>query len=105
MRLPVLPEQLQGAVGEWDIAVLGTFAAVNVNHHAFRVEIADFEIESFFQSEAQRIDGPEIDSVASVPNGGHDLVDFVDGQDIGQRFLLGDTQLFEYGQSRGTVKV
>jgi hypothetical protein len=47
MRAPVVPEHLEGAGRERDVAVAGAFATVDVDHLARAVDVADLEEETF----------------------------------------------------------
>ena len=41
---PVLAERLQSGIGQRDIAVLGSLAAMDVDHHALAVDVGDFQV-------------------------------------------------------------
>ena len=96
MRCPVVSENLQSTFGQRDESVLGSFATMDVNHHPFGIEVADLQIESFFQPEPQRIGGPEEGSVVMLPSGSDNCVDFIDGQYIGQRFLFWNAKFLQH---------
>jgi hypothetical protein len=46
-------------VGQWYEAILCTFAAVHVNHHALTVDIADFQMQRFLQAQPAGVHGGE----------------------------------------------
>src|SRR5262249_62262979 len=77
-------EGLEGAGGEWDEAVLGGLAAVDVDHHAGAVDVADLEVEALAESEAERVDGPEVGAVVWRLDGGGEASDRVRGEDVGR---------------------
>ena len=73
-----------------DIAVLGTFAAMHVDHHTLTVDIGDFEMEAFVKPQAAGIHGEKIDVVVKGFDVGQKASDFFDAQDSGQAvFVLG----------------
>jgi hypothetical protein len=94
---PVGAEGLEGAGGEWDEAVPGALAAVDVDHHATAVDVADREVEALAESEAERGDGPEGGAVVWRLDGGDEASDLVRGEDVGQAFLPGDAEALEGG--------
>jgi hypothetical protein len=57
---PISAEEVEGGGRERDIAVLGSLSAVDVDHHPGGVDIRDFEVEAFVESEAAGVDGGEI---------------------------------------------
>ena len=58
---------------------------MHVNHHAFRVNISDVQIESFFQSQAEGVHRPEKSGHALRLAAVNDLMDLLDGQHFRQR--------------------
>jgi hypothetical protein len=66
---PIASEQLEGGKGERDVAILGTLSPVDMDHHASGIDIGDFEMETFVESQAAGIDGGKI----GVILGGFDL--------------------------------
>ena len=57
---PIAAQQLKSGLGERDVAILGALAAVDMDHHAGAIDIGDFEMESFVESEAAGVDGGEV---------------------------------------------
>ena len=53
MRRPVIAEDRQRALGQRQVAILGTLATMDVDHHAFGIEITDLQVQSFFQSQPE----------------------------------------------------
>ena len=97
MRGPVFAEGLERARRQWDEAVLGPLAAMDVDHHAGGVDVADLEVEALAEPEAQRVDGPEVGAVVGRADGGDEAADLVDGEDVGEALLPGDAEAFEGG--------
>jgi hypothetical protein len=90
MGLPVTAQQVEGGLGEWDVAILGAFAPVHMNHHAVAVDIRDFEIECFLESEATGVHGGEVGIVLEGLNAGKEAPDFFGAKDRGKAmFILG----------------
>lgn len=43
---PIAAQQLKSGLGQRDVAILGAFVAVDMDHHAGAIDIGDFEMES-----------------------------------------------------------
>ncbi len=50
VRDPIPPQGIDGELADGDVAVLGTFAAMDVDHLALGVDVADLQVQSFAQS-------------------------------------------------------
>jgi hypothetical protein len=81
---PIASEQMEGGLREGDVAILGAFAAVDMNHHAAGVDIRDFEMESFVKPQATGVDGREIDIIVESLNLGKNASDFIDAENGGK---------------------
>lgn len=81
---PIAAQEVEGRGGERDVAVLGALAPVDMDHHAGRVDIGDFEVETFVESEAAGIDGGEIGVILEGFNLGQKASYFIDAQDGGE---------------------
>jgi len=57
---PIAAQQLKSGLGQRDVAILGALAAVDMDHHAGAIDIGDFKMESFVQSQAAGVDGGEV---------------------------------------------
>jgi len=81
---------VEGGLGEWDVAILGTFATVNMNHHAVAIDIGNLEIESFLESEATGVNGGEVGIVLEGFDADKQAPDFFGAKDRGKAmFILG----------------
>ena len=63
MRCPILAQDRQRTLGQGQVAILGTLPTMNVDHHPLGIEITGLQIQSFLQSQAQRIDGPQVSQI------------------------------------------
>ena len=77
---PIAAEQIEGGWGEWDVAILGTLATVDMDHHAGGIDIGDFEVETFMESQAAGIDGGEIGVILEGFDLGKNGSDFFDAE-------------------------
>jgi hypothetical protein len=77
---PIASEQMEGGLRERDIAILGTLAAVDMDHHAAGVDVGDFEMESFMKPQAAGVDGREIDIIVESLDLGKNASDFIDAE-------------------------
>ena len=103
---PVAAEGLEGAGRQRDEAVLGALAAMDVDHHAGAVDVADLEVEALGEPEAERVDGPEVGAVVGRADGGDEASDLVGGEDVREAFLPGDAEALEGGPvSRCGVRI
>jgi len=57
---PIASEQLEGGLGERDVAIFGTLATVDMDHHTGGIDIGDFEVETFMEPQSAGIDGGKI---------------------------------------------
>jgi len=90
MSEPVLAQQMEGRLGQRDVAVLGALTAVDMDHHALAVDIGDFEMPRFVKAQATGVHGGEKDVVGEVFDLGQKASDLFDAQDSGQAvFVLG----------------
>jgi hypothetical protein len=49
----MLPQGVQSIAGQRQVAVLGSLAAMDMDHHPPRVDVADLQVQSFFQPQAE----------------------------------------------------
>jgi hypothetical protein len=96
MRLPALTEQEEGALGQWDVAVAVTLAGTDVEEHPLRVDVADFQVESFAQAQAAGVDRGQGDAVIEGGDGGENLAHLGGGEDDGELELGGGADQFDF---------
>ena len=103
---PVVSQQRQCRCGEWQKSIFGSLAAMDVNHHALGIDIADLQVESFFQPQSERVDGPEVDARcdAALTAAMSRWTSSMESTS-GSVFCLGMRSLVRTCQSRGSVKV
>lgn len=77
---PVLTEELQSGVGQRDIAVFGSFAAMNVDHHALGVDVGYFQVLCLLEPEAAGVDGTEEGIVLGSMDAGEQTPDFLSAE-------------------------
>ena len=75
---PVLAQQMKRGLRQRDVAVLGAFAAVDMDHHALTVDIADFEMEAFVKPQAAGVHGGQIDVIVQRFDVGQNTAGFFD---------------------------
>lgn len=80
MGHPIAAEEVEGGLGERDVAVLGPLSAVDMDHHAGGVDIGDFEVKPFMESEAAGIDGGEIGVIVESLDLGKNASDFFNAE-------------------------
>ena len=88
MGFPLLAQEEQGALRQWDVAVLITFAAADVEEHALGIDVADLEIQTFPETEPAGVEGDEADAMVQSWDHGQDPAHFGSGEDDGE-FELG----------------
>ena len=87
---PIAAEQVEGGLGERDVAIFGALAPVDMNHHSGGVDIGDFEVETFMKPQAAGVYGGEIGIVLEGFDAGQNASDFFHAKD-GRKssFILG----------------
>ena len=88
MGQPVAPQDVEGVLGQGDIAILGALAPMDVDHHALAVDVADLKIEAFLKPESAGVDGEQECVVVKGGHGAEDSADFVLAEDGGQAVLF-----------------
>ena len=95
MSAPVPPEHVQSRAWQRDVAILGAFAAMDMDHAASAIDITDLQVESFLHSQPQRIDGPEIDRHPLGVGRLDDLQHLLSRDDLWQRLNVLKLHLLE----------
>ena len=87
---PIAAEQIEGGWGQRDVAILGALSTVDMDHHAGGIDIGDFEVETFMESQAAGIDGGEIGVILEGFDLGKNASDFFDAENGRESsFILG----------------
>jgi hypothetical protein len=73
---PIAAEQIEGGWGQREVAILGTLSTVDMDHHAGGINIGDFEVETFMESEAAGVDGGEVGVILEGFDLGKNASDF-----------------------------
>ena len=81
---PIAAEEVEGGWGERDVAVLGALSTMDMDHHTGGVDIGDFEMEAFVESEAAGIDGGEIGVILKGMDLGKNASDFIHAENGGE---------------------
>ena len=66
--------------GQWNEPISGPLTSMNVNDHPFGVDIGYLEMQSFLQSESERVDDREEAQHGGLFDELQKDLDFVDGQ-------------------------
>jgi hypothetical protein len=87
---PIAAEQVEGGLGERDVAIFGALATVDMDHHAGGVDIGDFEVETFVKPQAAGVYGGKIGIVLEGLDSGQNASDFFHAEN-GRKasFILG----------------
>ena len=85
MCQPERPQHQQRRLRQRNVAILRALAAVNMHHHAFRVNISDVQIQRFLQPQAEGVHRPEEDRHPLRPATVDDLMHLLDRQHFRQR--------------------
>ncbi len=90
VSLPIVAEQVEGGLGERDVAILGSFPTVDMDHHAGGVDIGDLEMETLVKSKAAGVYGGEISIVLRSLDFGQNASDFFPAENSWKSsFVLG----------------
>jgi len=88
MRFPLIPQALEGDFGQRDVAILIALATADVEEHAFGIDVAHLEAQSFAQAQAAGVNEQQADMVVRRGHRGEQAADFGGGEHHGQ-FELG----------------
>jgi hypothetical protein len=73
---PIAAEQVEGGLGEREVAIFGALAPVDMDHHTGGVDIGDFEMETFVKPQAAGVYGGKIGIVLEGFDAGQNAADF-----------------------------
>ena len=88
VRFPLLPQELQGAFRQRDVAILIAFAGADVQEHALGIDIADLEVQPFAQAQPAGVNGAEADAMIQGGDGGQNAA-HLGGREHNREFELG----------------
>ena len=77
---PIAAEQVEGGLGEGHVAIFRALSTVDMDHHAAAIDIGDFEVETFMESQAAGIDGGKIGVILEGFDLGKNASDFFTAQ-------------------------
>jgi hypothetical protein len=81
---PIGTEQREGMGGHGDVPVLGALTAMDMDLEALAVNIRDLKVKGFMESEAQAIDGGEVDLVVQGCRRGEEPLNLLHTEDSGE---------------------
>ena len=84
----IAAEQMEGGLGERDVAILGALSSVGMDHHAAGIDIGDFEVETFMESQAAGIDGGKIGVILECFDQGKNASDFFNSENGWESSLI-----------------
>ncbi len=96
MRLPENAEGSQRRSGQRHVAILGPFAAMNVDHHSLTVEITNLQIDRFSDSQSEGVGRPDEGLHSPGLAGVDDLEDLGLGDHFGQGLGVVEPGLIEH---------
>ena len=95
MGFPVEAQELQGVMRQGDIAVLGTFAAVDVDHVARAIDIAHLKGKRLVQAQPTAVDGGEVDAIMQGGGGVEKTVHFFQAENSRESMFRLDSKEVE----------
>jgi len=85
---PQLAQELQGALGQGNVAIAIAFARANMQEHASGIDVGHLEAQTFAQPQTAGVDRAEADALVEQGNLGQNEADLAGGKDDGE-FELG----------------
>ena len=85
---PIAAEQIEGRWGKRDVAIFGALSSVDMDHHAGGIDIGDFEVETFMESQAAGIDGGKIGVILECFDLGKNGSDFFNAKNGRESSLI-----------------
>jgi hypothetical protein len=77
---PIAAEQVEGGLGEGHVAIFRALSTVDMDHHAAAIDIGDFEVETFMESQAAGIDAGKIGVILEGFDLGKNASDFFNAE-------------------------
>ena len=94
MGFPLFAQQLQGALGQGNVAIAVAFALADVQELTLGVDVAHLEAQAFAQAQAAGVNEDQADAMIQCGNQGEDAPHLGSGEDDGQLVLeIGADQL------------
>jgi hypothetical protein len=87
MGYPVLAQEFQGPLWQWDIPVYPSFPVADMNEHARTIDIGHAKMGSLLKPQPAGVNGGETGAVREQPDVPEDISHLLDAQDDGE-FLL-----------------
>jgi hypothetical protein len=91
---PELAQQFERALRQGHVAVTIAFARADVEEHSFGIDVADFQLESFAQTQAAGVNRGQGHPMVQGEDPGDNVAHFAGGEDDGQ---------FELGRGAGKL--
>jgi len=85
---PIAAEQVEGGLRERHVAIFGALPTVDMDHHAAAIDIGDFEVETFVESQAAGIDGGKIGVILECFDLGKNGSDFFNAKNGRESSLI-----------------
>ena len=96
VRLPEGAHCVKRRFGEREIAVLGAFATMDMDHHPLAIDIAELQVHRFADPQAERVGNPNEALHAKSTTGIDHVEDLLLSDHLGQCGDMLDLGLFEY---------
>ena len=81
---PIASEQKECGLGEREVAIFSTLSTVDMDHHAARVDIGDFEMETFMKPQSAGVDSGKIGVILEGFDLGKNASDFIHAENGGK---------------------
>src|SRR5260370_37703826 len=98
----MLTQGLEQFWAEHHISVFASFAALNVNHHAFAIDVADFQVCQFSASYSGGVERHQQSAMEGSVGGLNELSNFVLAEDRWQ--AMGHFQIGRVGDATGSLE-
>src|SRR5260370_26475865 len=97
-----MPEGLEEFWGEHHMPVFGSLAAVNVNKHAFAIDVADFQVCQFSASYSSGVERHQQSAMEGSVGGLNELGNFFLAEDRWQ--AMGSFRIGSVGDALGSLE-
>lgn len=93
----LVTKQGEGALWQWNVAVLHAFATTALELHASAVDPADLEVDALADAQAAGVDGGQASIVGRLVDKGEDVPDLLNTEHNGQSLDLTGSKQVEAG--------